>query len=312
MHWTDDAVIMILAVCHAFIPEHHMSATLPLRDQAEIFCKQHRAGEMIVLPNAWDPGSAALMVEAGFPVIATTSSGIAYARGCRDGETLGRAGMLECVAAIVARSAVPVTGDLEAGYGPAPEDVAETVSRAITIGLVGCNIEDSDPQSRRLIDSDLAVSRIRAGRAAADRCGVPFVLNARTDPYLVGHGDAAENFREAVRRANAYLAAGATCAYVPGPGDPATVARLVAAIDGPLNILAGMAGRQGMTLDEIRCLGVRRVSIGGSLMLSVLTHVRKVLTDISERGDFGYAVSAITNRQMDAMMAMRQPAMTKG
>jgi len=289
-----------------------MNATHALHDQAEAFCRQHLAGDMIVLPNAWDPGSAALMVAAGFPVIATTSSGIAFSRGCRDGERLGRAGMLDCVAAIVARSAVPVTADLEAGYGPAPEDVAETVSQAIAIGLIGCNIEGSDPRSGRLFDHNLAVSRIRAGRAAADRLGMPFALNARIDPYLVGYGDATKNFAEAVQRANAYLAAGATCAFVPGPGDRATVERLVAAIDGPLNILAGMAGRQGMKLDEIRRLGVRRVSIGGSLMLSVLTHVRKVLADIRERGDLDYAVSAITNRQMDAMMAARERVMTKG
>jgi 2-methylisocitrate lyase-like PEP mutase family enzyme len=261
---------------------------------------------MVVLPNAWDPGSAVLMAAAGFPVIATTSAGIAYARGCRDGERLGRAGMLDCVGAIVARTGVPVTADLEAGYGPAPEDVAETVSQAIAIGLVGCNIEDSDPRTGRLFDLDLAVARIRAGKAEADRLGVKFVLNARTDPYLVGYGDAAANFAEAVRRANAYLAAGAACVYVPGPGDRATVERLVAAIDGPLNILAAMAGRQGMRLDELRRLGVRRVSIGGSLALSVLTHVRRALADITERGDFSYAVTAITNREMDRMMATRE------
>src|ERR1700720_630007 len=106
-----------------------MSAIQALRNQADAFCRQHRAGDMVVLPNAWDPGSAALMADAGFPVIATTSAGIAFARGCCDGERMGRAGMLDCVAAIVARSPVPVTADLEAGYGPAPEDVAETVSQ---------------------------------------------------------------------------------------------------------------------------------------------------------------------------------------
>ncbi len=275
-----------------------MNATPSLRDQAAAFCRQHRSGDMIVLPNAWDPGSAALMAAAGFPAIATTSAGIAYARGCSDGERLGRDGMLDCVAAIVARSAVPVTADLEAGYGPAPQDVAETVAQAIGIGLVGGNIEDSDPRSGRLVDLG-----IRAGRAAAERLDMPFALNARTDPYLVGRGDAEDNFAEAVRRANAYLAAGATCAYVPGPGDRATVERLVAAIDGPLNILAARAGCQGMMRDELRRLGVRRVSIGGSLMLSVLTHVRQALSDISERGDFSYAVPAITNREMNAIMA---------
>jgi 2-methylisocitrate lyase-like PEP mutase family enzyme len=280
-----------------------MSATSSLRDQAEAFSRQHRSGEIVVLPNAWDPGSAALMAAAGFPVIATTSAGIAYARGCRDGERLGRAGMMECVAAIVARSPVPVTADLEAGYGPAPEDVAETVTQAIGIGLVGGNIEDSDPRGGGLFNLDLAVARIRAGRAAAERLGVPFALNARTDPYLMAGGNEETKFAEAVRRANAYLMAGATCAFVPGPGDRPTVERRVAAIDGPLNVLGAFAGRPSMALDELRRLGVRRVSIGGSLMLSVLTHVRQTLAGIRERGDFSYAVTAITNREMDAVMA---------
>jgi 2-methylisocitrate lyase-like PEP mutase family enzyme len=302
MHWTDGAVTGIMAPW-SFPRSTPMSVTQSWRDQAEAFCRQHRSGEMIVLPNAWDPGSAALMVAAGFPVIATTSAGIAYARGCRDGEVLGRAGMLKCVEEIVARCPVPVTADLEAGYGATPRDVGETVSQAIAIGLVGCNIEDSDPRSGRLVERDLAVARIRAGREAADRLGMPFALNARTDPYLVGHGDAEANFAEAVRRANAYLAAGATCAFVPGPGDRATVGRLVAAIDGPLNILGAFAGRPSMTLDEIRRLGVRRVSIGGSLMLSVLTQIRAALAAIRERGDLGYAVTAITNREMDSLMA---------
>lgn len=280
-----------------------MSISSSLRDRAEAFSRQHRSGEMVVLPNAWDPGSAALMAAAGFPIIATTSAGIAYARGCRDGERLGRAGMMDCVAAIVAHSPVPVTADLEAGYGPAPEDVAETVTQAIGIGLIGGNIEDSDARSGALLDLDLAVARIRAGRKAAERLGVPFALNARTDPYLIAGGNAEAKFAEAVRRSNAYLAAGATCAFVPGPGDRATLERLVAAIDGPLNVLGAFAGRQSLTVDELCRLGVRRVSIGGSLMLSVLTHVRQTLAGIRERGDFSYAVTAITNREMDAVMA---------
>lgn len=145
-------------------------------------------------------------------------------------------------------------------------------------------------------------ARIRAGRAAADRLGVPFVLNARTDPYLKRSGDAEATFAEAVRRANAYLEAGAVCAFVPGPGDSETVGRLVAAIKGPLNVLAGRAGRAGLSLAECRRLGVRRASIGGSLMLSTLTHVRDVLADIRTKGTFDYAVAAITNADMNALM----------
>jgi 2-methylisocitrate lyase-like PEP mutase family enzyme len=280
-----------------------MTITKSQSDRAEAFCARHRSGDIIVLPNAWDPGSAVLMAAAGFPVIATTSAGIAFARGCPDGERLGRAAMLDSVAAIVMRSPVPVTADLEAGYGSAPQDVAETVTQAIAVGLIGCNIEDSDPESGHLLDLALATARIRAGRDAADRLGMPFALNARTDPYLMRSGDVASSFAEAVRRANAYLGAGATCAFVPGPGDRETVGRLVDAIKGPLNILGAYAGRPSMKLDEVRRLGVRRVSIGGSLALSALTHVRTVLAGIGERGDFDYAVPTLTNREMNAVMS---------
>jgi 2-methylisocitrate lyase-like PEP mutase family enzyme len=273
-----------------------------LQAKAEAFRQMHLGTDVIVLPNAWDHASATLMVAAGFPVIATTSAGIAFAQGHADGERLGRARMLELTGRIAAQSTVPVTADLEAGYGSSPEDVAATVAGAIEVGLVGCNIEDSDPQTGRLLDFDLAVSRIRAGRAAADKLKVPFVLNARTDPYLARIGDARACFAEAVRRANAFLDAGAACAFVPGPGDGDTVGRLVTAIHGPLNVLSAFAGRAGLSLSEARRVGVRRLSIGGSLMLTTVTLVRRILADIRTRGDFGYAVESMTNSEMNALM----------
>ncbi len=279
-----------------------MSPLQTLQTRAEAFRQMHLGTDIVVLPNAWDHASAALMVAAGFPVIATTSAGIAFAQGYADGERLGRARMLELTGRIAAQSTVPVSADLEAGYGPAPEDVAATVAGAIEVGLVGCNIEDADPGTGRLFDFDLAVARIRAGRAASDRLKVPFVLNARTDPYLARVGDAEACFAESVRRGNAYLDAGAACVFVPGPGDAETVGRLAAAIDGPLNVLSAFAGRTGLSLSEARRVGVRRLSIGGSLMLTTATLVRRVLADIRTKGDFGYAADSITNGEMNALM----------
>lgn len=273
-----------------------------LKAKAEMFRQMHLGDDVIVLPNAWDHASAALMAAAGFPVIATTSAGIAFAQGYPDGERMGRQRMLDIVGAIVAQSPVPVTGDLEAGYGPAPDDVAATVAGAIAIGLVGCNIEDADPRTGALLDIDFAVARVRAGRAAADALGVPFVLNARADPYLARFGDPAQCFAESVRRANAYLAAGATCAFVPGPGDAETVGRLAQAIRGPLNILSGRAGRAGLPIAEARRLGVRRLSIGGSLMLAAMTRTRAVLAEIRAKGTFDYGLDAMTNAAMNDMM----------
>ena len=280
-----------------------MSSIETLREKAAAFRDMHLGDAMVLLPNAWDHASAALMAEAGFPVIATTSAGIALARGYPDGEKIGRDAMLGICAEIARQSPVPVTADLEAGYGPSPEDVAATVTGAIEAGLVGCNIEDANPATRTLFDLDEAVERIRAGRAAADKLGVPFVLNARADPYLKPVGDAEANFQEAARRCNAYLAAGATCAYVPGPSDAETVGGLVDAINGPLNILGSMAGRAGLSVSEYRNLGVRRISIGGSLMLAAATFARDAIVAMRDEGALGFAASAMPNREMNQLMA---------
>jgi 2-methylisocitrate lyase-like PEP mutase family enzyme len=284
-----------------------MSSIENLREKAATFRDAHLKGGMVLLPNAWDHASAALMVEAGFPVIATTSAGIALARGYPDGEKIGRDAMLGICAEIVRQSAVPVSADLEAGYGPGPEDVAATVAGAIEAGLVGCNIEDANPETNALFELDEAVERIRAGRAAADKLGVPFVLNARADPYLIPAGDAEANFQEAVRRSNAYLAAGATCAYVPGPGDAETVGRLVHAIDGPLNILGSLAGRAGLTVSDYEKLGVRRISIGGSLMLAAATFARDAVVAMRDEGALDFATNAMTNRGMNQLISKLPP-----
>jgi 2-methylisocitrate lyase-like PEP mutase family enzyme len=280
-----------------------MSSIEDLKQKAAVFRDMHFGDTMVLLPNAWDHASAALMVEAGFPVIATTSAGIALARGYPDGEIMSRDAMLGICAGIARQSSVPVTADLEAGYGPGPEDVAATVAGAIEAGLVGCNIEDASPETRTLFELDEAVERIRAGRAAADRLGVPFVLNARADPYLKSVGDAEANFQEAVRRCNAYLAAGATCVYVPGPGDAETVGRLVKAVNGPLNILGSLAGRPGLTVQRYHDLGVRRISIGGSLMLAAATFTRDAVVAMRDQGALDFAEAAMTNRSMNQLMS---------
>jgi len=273
------------------------------RAGAARFRDLHAAPDLILLPNAWDQASAVIIAEAGFPAIATTSAGVAFALGLPDGERMDRDAMLAAIRPIVARSPVPVTGDLEAGYGPAPEDVAASVEAAIGIGLVGANIEDADPHAKTLYDFDLSVARIRAGRAAADRLGVPFVLNARTDPYFVGTGDAEAKFRDAVRRANAYLEAGATSAFVPGPGDRDTIGRLAGAIRGPLNVLSGSVARAGMTLDEAKAAGVKRVSLGGSLMLACMGFARRALAELVETGRVTLDQGAVPHAEMNRLMA---------
>ncbi|HKA58595.1 MAG TPA: isocitrate lyase/phosphoenolpyruvate mutase family protein, partial [Gemmatimonadales bacterium] len=186
-----------------------MSAT-----KAEILRRLHTQGPMLVLPNAWDAGSARIFVEAGFPALATTSAGIAFSLGYPDGERISRDEMLAAVTRITHRIAVPITADMEAGYGLAPELVENTVLRVIDAGAVGMNLEDRI-EGKHLIDFQLAVERVSAARAAADAAGVPLVLNARTDAFEAPELRPEKRLEEAVRRGNAFREAGADSVFVP-------------------------------------------------------------------------------------------------
>jgi len=273
-------------------------------EKAAAFARMHDQG-CFILPNAWDMASAALIVDAGFPALATTSGGIAFAQGAPDGERLGRDAMLALAGEMARRFPVPVTADLEAGYGHTPDSVADTVRRAIALGLVGCNIEDSDPQSHRLYDVELAAARISAGVRAAEEAGLPdFVLNARTDPWIAQLGTQEENTAEAIRRANAYLAAGARCTFVPGPADSDTIAALAGEIRGPLNISANVHSAIAPSIDELEWLGVRRASLGSALMLASYGFARTALEHIKETGGFDYAVGSATIREMNTLIAL--------
>ena len=233
-----------------------------------------------MLPNAWDAGSARILEQVGFPAIATTSAGIAWSCGVPDGGALDRDTMLEHVGRIVAAVSVPVTADLEAGYGETADDVGRTVALAVGLGAVGANLEDAD--GGRLFGIDEAVDRIAAARAAAPRG--TFVLNARTDTYFAGAtGDA---FAETVERAVRYVRAGADCVFVPGVVEEDTIRRLAAAIPGPLNLVAGLAN----TIDAptLFSLGVTRVSLGGSLARTALSALERAGRELRDSGTLGF------------------------
>ncbi len=245
----------------------------------------HTAGPLLVLPNAWDAASARVFVEAGFPALATTSAGVAFTLGYADGERISRAEMLAAVARITARVAVPVTADLEAGYGAAPEAVAETARGAIAAGAVGMNLEDArEEDGGALLDFALAVARVRGARDAADGAGVPLVLNARTDAFHPGALAPDRQLAEAVRRGNAFRDAGADCVFVPFVGDSDTIERLVKEIAAPLNILGGP---NAPTLRELEALGVRRVTFGSAPMRATLGLVRRMAREWKEKGTYG-------------------------
>ena len=246
------------------------------------------------------------MAEAGFEATTTTSAGIAHAQGLPDG-ALGRDGMLEHAARIACAVPVPVTADLEDRYGARAEDVALTTAAAVEARLAGGNIEDSgvggDPA---LTDTERACDRLRAAHEATPH-GYPFVLSARTDPYLRG-GDPEACFAEAVRRAGAYEAAGADWVFVPGPMDAATVGRRAAAIAAPLNVLGARTGREAaLMVAYLGRLGVRRASVGGGLALAAMGFAREALAGMA-RGAFAFGRGAPTNAETDGLMVRLTPA----
>ncbi len=242
-------------------------------------------GRGFVLPNAWDPGTARLLEHVGFPALATTSAGIAFALGRPDG-SLDRDTMFEHVARIVSSVSVPVSADLEAGYGATPDEVAGTVASAAELGVVGANLEDQ--VDGVLFDVDEAAARIEAARAAAPRG--TFVINARTDTYF---GTGAGAFAETIERAARYVEAGADCIFVPGVDDADTIRHLAAEIPAPLNIVAGLTATQ-LDAPTLFSLGVRRVSLGGSIARAALSLVERAGRELLESGTLGFLDGAIS------------------
>lgn len=262
-----------------------MSVALSQTEKGGRFAALHRGPALLLLPNAWDVASALLLQRAGFPAIATTSAGIGYSLGYPVGEKMPRDEMLRAVERMASRLSVPLSADMEAGFGATPEDVAETVRLTIQAGAVGINIEDAAyRKDSPLIDMSLAVERIRAAREAADATGVPFTLNARTDVYWSG-GSGSQAFDEAVRRANAYRAAGADCLFLPNVEDAALIRALVEAIDGPVNL---MAGARMPAVPELQRLGVRRVSLGAGLARAAYGALGEAIAEINGPGTFSF------------------------
>jgi 2-methylisocitrate lyase-like PEP mutase family enzyme len=254
-----------------------------LRRKAEQLRALHHADRPLVLANAWDAASARLFEEVGFPAVATTSAGIAYAWGFADGERIKRKQMLESVRRIAAAVAVPVTADVEAGYGIGATAVAKTVHDLVAAGAVGLNLEDARGRSRRaMLAAGLQAERIFAAHAAGAQLGVPVVINARTDVFHFGERPGGR-VAEAVERGNAYLDAGADAVFVPFVSDRAVIAELVRGIRGPINILA-MPG--GPSVAELAALGVKRISVGAGIARAALGLARRAARELLAQGTF--------------------------
>ncbi|MDJ0947664.1 MAG: isocitrate lyase/phosphoenolpyruvate mutase family protein [Alphaproteobacteria bacterium] len=270
-------------------------------DKAAAFRGLHEAEGIFVMPNAWDAGTARLLAAAGFPAIATTSVGVAATLGLPDYQgALSRDDNLAACARIAAAVDLPVSADTEDGYGARPEDAAETVRLCIAAGLAGASLEDAthDPRDP-LYEAELAADKVRAAREAIDASGVPLVLTARAECYLVGHDDP---FSESVRRLNLYRAAGADCLYAPGPADPTVIGALVEAVDGPLNVVIGLAGSP-LTVRQLEDLGVKRISIGGSLARATLALVRRAADEMARNGTFTFGADQIPDAELARILA---------
>jgi 2-methylisocitrate lyase-like PEP mutase family enzyme len=251
-------------------------------EKARAFRERHAGPGILVLPNAWDVATARLVEDAGFPAIATTSAGVAWALGYPDGERVSREAMLEVVRRIAAAVRVPVTADVEGGYGRTPDAAAATARGVVAAGAVGLNLEDGTNDGT-LLDLALHVERVQAVREAGASTGVPLVINARTDAFEVKDWDPARRFAEAVRRANAYHAAGADCLFVPHVSDGETIGRLARELSGPLNVIAGPPAPP---IGELERLGVRRASLGPRVVQAALGLVRRAVTELRERGTY--------------------------
>jgi 2-methylisocitrate lyase-like PEP mutase family enzyme len=262
--------------------------------KADAFRAMHRSQQILLLPNAWDAASARVVQQAGFGAVATTSAGIAFTLGYPDGQRISREQMLAVVGRIATAVKVPVTADVEAGYGDRPEDAARTAREVLAAGAVGMNLEDaSGGRQHPLLDLALQVERVKAVRE------LPIVLNARTDVYLREAGAPEKRYDEALRRLAAFRDAGADCVFVPGLRDAAIIGRLAKDLKCPLNILAGPGTPP---VPELQKLGVARVSLGSGPMRATLGLLRRIAEELKGAGTYKSLEDAISFADVNRMM----------
>lgn len=271
------------------------------RERARTFASYHSSTAPLVLPNAWDAASALVFERTDHRAIGTSSSGIGASFGSPSARRLSLDLMLSVVARIADAVDIPVSADMEAGYGDTPDVVAETVRRTIEAGAVGVNLEDgSGYGSGSIASKEHHENVVRAARQAADETGVPLVINARTDVFWLDIGDEASRLDHALDRANAYIAAGADCVFIPGVSDAETIGQLVDGLDGPLNVLGGPGGP---SIGELEKLGVARVSVGSGPMRSTLGHLREIGEELRSTGTYETMAGAIPYAEWNAFLA---------
>lgn len=266
--------------------------------KAMAFADLHRTGTF-VLPNPWDAGTARILTGHGFPALATTSAGLAFVLGRRDGANLiSRDETLANAASVVAATSLPVSADLENGFGPDPADVAETIRLAAGVGLVGGSIEDATGDHDRPIHGIAeSVDRITAAVEASRALDFPFTLTARAENFLHGRPD----LDDTIRRLAAYADAGADVVYAPGLPDADAVRAVCAAVNKPVNVLV-TGPTAAMSIAELRELGVRRISLGAALPRVALTAMIAAAREITDSGTFTFAGSALSHGEINTLM----------
>ncbi|MEV7420471.1 isocitrate lyase/phosphoenolpyruvate mutase family protein [Streptomyces sp. NPDC089919] len=262
---------------------------------ARAFTALHTAAAPLALANAWDVASARIVEAAGAPAVATTSAGVAWSIGAPDGDALGRARAVELVERVVAAVGVPVSADIEGGFGASPEEVGETVAAVVRAGAAGINIEDGarDPAA--------FAERLAGARAAATAAGSELYVNARIDTFLAGLGEpGAARLDETLRRARTYLAAGASGIFVPGVTDLEVVAELARGIDAPLNVLVGPGDP---SVAAFGAVGVARVSLGSSVAAAAYAVAQRATRELLATGTYAATAGGVPYGELNGLFA---------
>lgn len=263
----------------------------------ETFRALHERPGAFVIPNPWDAGTARILTALGFEALATTSAGVAFSAGLRDSpQGLTRDQILENAKTMLEATHLPVSADLENGFGPSPEVCAETIRMAANIGLAGGSIEDaSGDEENPIYDFELAVERVAAAAKAAREC--KFILTARAENFLHGRDD----LDDTIRRLQAFAEAGANVVYAPGIPGIEAVRRVCASVSKPVNVLMGLKGAT-FSVEELAASGVKRISVGGSLARAALGAFVRAAREMKEKGTFTYAAEAISHAEISGYM----------
>jgi 2-methylisocitrate lyase-like PEP mutase family enzyme len=265
-------------------------------DKGLVFRALHERDGAFLIPNPWDPGTARLLEHLGFEALATTSAGCAFSAGQQD-NTISRDETMAHISGIASATDLPVSADLENGFGDSPETVAETIRLAAAAGLAGGSIEDMSRHAERPIyEHEYAVERIRAAAEAVRNLPFAFTLTARAENYLAGRPD----LRDTIKRLQAYQMAGADVLYAPGLTSTDDIASVVNAVDRPVNVVMGLQGVP-LSLAGLAAIGVKRVSVGSALSRAALGAFLRAAREMREHGTFRFAEDAVSYREINAM-----------